>query len=215
MNDIKYSVIFQIGLYSGLRVSDIVSLNIDDVENKTSIEIIERKTGKLKKFPLNEKTQKIIKDYLLIRKQQWSYDEFRPLFIGKMHARLDRSQVYRMITKACYECGLKGNYGTHTMRKTFGYHHYQQFKDVALLQKIFNHSAPSITLRYIGIEQEELDNAYRQFGYNYKKNYNAKCHQSKIEKRYEDIENGLEYLMQLYKKINSKVDKILKIYEEY
>jgi hypothetical protein len=51
------------------------------------------------------------------------------------------------------------------MRKTFGYHFYQQTKDVALLQNIFNHSAPSITLRYIGINDDLLDKAIDDFEY--------------------------------------------------
>lgn len=48
------------------------------------------------------------------------------------------------------------------MRKTFGYFHYKQYKDVAILQEIFNHSAPSVTLRYIGINQDEIDDSYRK-----------------------------------------------------
>ena len=59
--------------------------------------------------------------------------------------------------------GLNINVGTHTMRKTFGYHHYQKFKDVAILQKIFNHSSPQVTLRYIGIEQDQIDESYTNF----------------------------------------------------
>ena len=46
------------------------------------------------------------------------------------------------------------------MRKTFGYHHYQKFKDIAMLQKIFNHSTPQVTLRYIGIDQDQIDYSY-------------------------------------------------------
>ncbi len=49
------------------------------------------------------------------------------------------------------------------MRKTFGYWHYQQFKDVAILQDIFNHSAPSITLRYIGITDDNKDETIKDF----------------------------------------------------
>ena len=59
--------------------------------------------------------------------------------------------------------GIDYKIGTHTLRKTFGYHHYKKFKDVALLQKIFNHSSPAITLRYIGIDQEEIDESYNNF----------------------------------------------------
>ena len=56
--------------------------------------------------------------------------------------------------------GVADPIGTHTLRKTFGYHAYQQGTDVTLLQKVFNHSAPSITLRYIGITQDDIDNVY-------------------------------------------------------
>lgn len=47
--------------------------------------------------------------------------------------------------------------------KLFGYHFYKKTKDVAMLQKLFNHSSPSTTLRYIGIEQDEIDEAYEDF----------------------------------------------------
>jgi integrase len=53
--------------------------------------------------------------------------------------------------------------GTHTMRKTFGYWYYKQFKDVAELQKILNHSHPEITLKYIGITDEQIENNMRNF----------------------------------------------------
>lgn len=49
------------------------------------------------------------------------------------------------------------------MRKTFGYFHYQQYHDIAMLQAILNHSSPSITLRYIGISQDEIDQSYSNF----------------------------------------------------
>jgi integrase len=52
---------------------------------------------------------------------------------------------------------MEGGIGTHTLRKTFGYHFYQRTKDVAMLQQIFGHSASSITLRYIGINDDMMD----------------------------------------------------------
>lgn len=56
-----------------------------------------------------------------------------------------------------------GNVGTHTLRKTFGYHFYTQFKDVVALQKIFNHKDQKETLIYIGIQQDELDSKMIKF----------------------------------------------------
>lgn len=213
--DIRYYTIFMIGLYSGLRISDILGLNEDDVKEKSFIEVVEQKTGKTKKFPLNEELQETIKKYLDWKEENgiWGADK-KALFIGKQYGRLDRSQVYRIINRAIANLGIEGNFGTHTMRKTFGYHHYKQNHDVALLQKIFNHSSPSITLRYIGIEQEEINASYKTFSYDYgvieKNAQEARQTRDKNHRiNFKDIENALEYLLTLYKKIDKKMDKIL------
>ena len=57
------------------------------------------------------------------------------------------------------------NLGTHSLRKTFGYHYYQKTNDIAILQDIFNHSDPAITLRYIGINEDTIADAYASIRY--------------------------------------------------
>ncbi len=148
---------FVLGTNSGLRISDILGLDVGDVRNKDFIELEEQKTGKRKKFPINSKLEQLINKYIKNR----SDDE--PLFMTKFSNRLERCNAYLIINSACREAGIKYKVGTHTLRKTFGYHHYQKFKDVVILQKIFNHSSPSITLRYIGIEEDEIFESYRNF----------------------------------------------------
>ena len=76
---------------------------------------------------------------------------------------MQRTYCYRIINDACSEAGVEYKVGTHTLRKTFGYHHYQKFKDVVVLQKIFNHFSPQVTLRYIGIDQDMIDESYNNF----------------------------------------------------
>lgn len=150
-------VIWVLGMNSGLRVSDIVGLNVSDVVNKTHITIVEKKTQKLKSFYINDKLKRILKDFTKGKNLE------EPLFLGKQGKRLDRSQVYRFIVRACKENGITAHVSTHTMRKSFGYHHYQKFKDPIVLQKIFNHSSQRITLMYIGVEQDEIDFSYKNF----------------------------------------------------
>lgn len=159
----RNQLIFAIGVNTGLRVSDILALDISDVKNKTYVEIREKKTGKYKRFPSNNKLKNLIREYLKVREQQYSISKGEPLFVGKKHCRLNRSQVYRFLNDACEKLGIDINVGTHSMRKSMGYHHYKQFNDIALLQKILNHSSPSITLRYIGIDQETIDISYNNF----------------------------------------------------
>jgi len=150
-------LLFVMGTNTGLRVSDILALDVDDVKEKEFVVINEKKTGKYKKFPLNPKIKALVKKFTSDKELE------EPLFATIYKNRMDRTHAYRIIKNACGKNGIKNYIGTHTLRKTFGYHHYNKFKDIALLQKILNHSSPSITLRYIGIEQEEINNSYLNF----------------------------------------------------
>ncbi|GMA66225.1 hypothetical protein GCM10025859_67000 [Alicyclobacillus fastidiosus] len=69
-------------------------------------------------------------------------------------------QAWKALNNAAKVAGIKDRIGTHTLRKTFAYHAYKQGKDITLIQKLLNHSAPSVTLRYIGITQDEMDDVY-------------------------------------------------------
>ena len=94
---VRNQLIWVLGINSGLRVSDILALNIEDVKDKNYVEIKEKKTKKYKRFPLNDKLKKLIKSYLKIRESKYySILNSEPLFLGKKHKRLDRSQVYRV-----------------------------------------------------------------------------------------------------------------------
>ena len=148
---------FTIGTNCGLRISDILALNVGDVRGKSHIQIIEKKTGKCKKFPINSKLKPMLAEYTKGKKDN------EPLFTTICKNRMERTAAYRIINTACKIAKIEAKTGTHTMRKTFGYHHYKKFKDIAMLQKIFNHYSPEITLRYIGIEQEQIEESYTQF----------------------------------------------------
>lgn len=150
-------VIWVLGLNSGLRVSDIVGLNISDVVDKTHITIIEKKTQKRKSFFINDKLKKVLKSFTKGRNLG------EPLFLGKQGRRLNQRQVYRFLVDACSKLDIKSKVSTHTMRRTFGYHHYQQYKDIVMLQQIFNHSSARITRMYLGITQDEIDLSYKNF----------------------------------------------------
>ena len=153
-NKEKYAVLFTLGVNSGLRVSDLLGFKVKDVYNKTSIMLREQKTGKGKIFPLKDELQTLLNDFCKDRNpNEW-------LFTGRHGLKLDRIIVYKTIVQACKDLNINANVGTHTMRKTFGYHHYKQVHDIALLQTIFNHYSPVVTKRYIGITQDEINESY-------------------------------------------------------
>ncbi|XQY91885.1 site-specific integrase [Metabacillus sp. HB246100] len=154
--------LFVLGVNSGLRVSDLLSLNVGDVVDeegnlKSRIALREQKTKKQKDFPISENAKRALVEYLVTRDYQ--LDE--PLFISrKKGGTLQRAQSWKIINDAARAVGLTDRIGTHTLRKTFAYHAYKAGKDIVQLQKLLNHSSPAVTLAYIGITQEEQDEIY-------------------------------------------------------
>lgn len=148
---------FNLGINTGLRVSDIVRLKVKELKGKTHLVITEQKTGKTKRFMIPKPTREAIEEYT----RGMDKDDY--LFASrKGNSHISTTQAYRTLQKAADALG-KEDIGTHTMRKTFGYHHYKRNKDVATLQILFNHSAPSITLKYIGITDDEIDKSLEDF----------------------------------------------------
>ena len=156
----KYYIMFIIGINIGLRISDILLLKVSDIKEKTHVTIIEKKTKKTKRFLINTQMQKELQDYIM-RYQKKDEEYLIKSHKGKNQP-ISRVQAYRVLQDAAKELGLS-EVGTHTMRKTFGYWHYQRFHDIALLQDMFNHSSTSITLRYIGMNDDMKDQAMKDF----------------------------------------------------
>ena len=162
-NGTRDYLLFLFGINVGLRISDIIKLKVQDVLDyngrvKTHVEIVEKKTGKMKKFKINQMLSE--KLYLYVKNMNLTDYIFKSRVGTNQH--ITRERAYTILNNAALNIGLH-NVGTHTLRKTFGYHFYQQTHDVALLQQAFNHSSPSITLRYIGINQDVLDSAIDKF----------------------------------------------------
>lgn len=154
---IRNYILFLLGITIGLRISDILSLRKEDLL-KSHIDIVELKTRKHKRV----KIPGYIKKELIAYANTLPDGSFVILSRQGVNRPIDRSTAYRILNEAAEFVGLK-EIGTHTLRKTFGYHYYKQTKDVAMLQELFNHSDQSTTLKYIGINQDLIDAAMDKF----------------------------------------------------
>ena len=151
-------MMFVLGINTGLRIGDLLKLRVEDIKDKTHIIIQEQKTGKIKRFMINMQLKLEIDKYIRNMKD----DEYLFQSQKGINKPIGRVQAYRILNIAAKKVELE-EIGCHSMRKVFGYFHYQQYKDVALLQNLFGHSAPSITLRYIGINQDVMDKTIEDF----------------------------------------------------
>lgn len=185
--------IFCTGINTALRVSDLTSLDLidifkEDLTFRDTVGATEQKTKKYKEFAINFKLQQELARYICCyfyilygigigiesinldkltdqeREKVREIVRTKPLFPSERTTdHISRYQVDRILKSAAEKCGLD-NIGTHTMRKTFGYWFYQRTKDIATLQKMLNHSSQRETMIYIGLEQEEINKAYLNFG---------------------------------------------------
>ena len=149
-------LLFKIGISTGLRIGDIVKLKVSDVKGKSSFKILEGKTKKERTVHLNAIMAEIA-DYTE------GMNEAEYLFPSrKGDSHISTTQAYRILTNGADLIGRK-DIGTHSMRKTFGYHYYKKTHDIVTLMNIFNHSDQSITKRYIGITEEEVADTLKDF----------------------------------------------------
>ncbi|RBP59301.1 phage integrase family protein [Alkalibaculum bacchi] len=158
-NNYRDYFLFYFGINTGLRISDIIDLKVKDVLGRDHITLIEKKTKntkKTKRFLINNDLKFEIKKYT----QGMNDNDY--LFPSQKGGHIKRVRAYEILTEAAEKVGIT-EIGTHTLRKTFGYHFYKQYKDIAMLQMIFGHSSASITLRYIGIEQDQIDGVLKDF----------------------------------------------------
>lgn len=150
-------VMFMIGVNTGLRISDILKLKVSDVKEKEFITTIEIKTGKKKKVIISLPLKRILTPFVEGKSDKEYLIRSNKKTTSGMDKPLTRQAAYMIIRDAARAIGFTGNVGTHTMRKTFGYHYYKKYKNLARLQKIFNHREEHITLVYIGVDQETID----------------------------------------------------------
>ncbi|MBZ9626311.1 tyrosine-type recombinase/integrase [Clostridium sp. FP2] len=166
---VRNELLFIFGINVGLRISDILKLKIEDLVKSNSktvrdyVIITEKKTGKTKKFYIGDIVKKVIENYI---KDLSNLDMDNYVFQSRKgeNMPITRQRAYRILNNAAEIVGLveKNEIGTHTLRKTFGYHAYQNGSSLELLMDIFNHSSKTQTLRYIGITEEQKKEVYLQ-----------------------------------------------------
>jgi len=160
-NRFRDLLLFAVGINTALRISDLLKLQInqfigDDGKIRNRFWIKEQKRGKRHEIAINQSMKEALVEYLeaypFVQKDTKSYLFFNP----RTRESIKRGQAWKFITTICEEVGLLGNYGTHNLRKTWGYHARMQGVDLALIMYNLNHNSIAYTKRYLGITDDEL-----------------------------------------------------------
>lgn len=162
-NSPRNLAIFTLGINTALRASDLLRIRLCDVEHLSPGEhftIREKKTGKARQVTLNRASHEALKEYLKFRRKTIAE---APLFLSRKggHDAITVRHLNRMVQSWTRKCSLKGRYGSHSLRKTFGYMQRTRFKtDLPTLMVAFNHSSQLQTLTYLGVQAVDVHAAF-------------------------------------------------------
>lgn len=149
------------GFNTGLRIGDIIDLRVRDVKDKSHISLVEQKTSKGKRISILSIRPEIDQYIKGMGDDDYLFESRQVNSKGKK-VNITVTQAYRSLKKIADRCGIE-DFGTHSLRKSFGVHYYNKTNDLVMLMEIFNHSSLAITKRYIGITQDEIDSSLDGF----------------------------------------------------
>jgi len=156
-----YRDIWQLGLNLALRISDLLNLTYEEFSGGETITVIEQKTGKSRTIKLNEKVQTIVKQRLLNNPNDMYLFQSVGNRAKKLQKPLSRETVARKFAEVGEIVGV--HLGTHSMRKTRGYAMWSAGVPLEVIARVLNHSSPAVTMRYIGLEQADVNKTYDDF----------------------------------------------------
>lgn len=162
--DYKFTVLITIGMYTGLRISDILSLYWKDVMDTDTVEVTEKKTGKQRKISLNPN----LMDTIGRITTKVSPDPNQPIFLNDRGTKVISRQwvndkLKRLVKR--YEVVDPTKIKSHSIRKSFGRRVWENSerseRGLIMLNEIFNHSSIRTTKIYLGIREKEISDVYQ------------------------------------------------------
>jgi integrase len=162
--DYKFSLLISIGVFTGLRISDLLTLKYSDLIGNDVLRITEKKTKKVRSIKINKDLKDIVERIV----SKMKVTELNTLiFLNRFGTKsIDKSYVNVRLKEIFirYRIKVGGNVSTHTFRKTLGrrvmeVNNYSN-ESLVLLMELFGHSSMSITKRYLGIREQEIHDVY-------------------------------------------------------
>ena len=156
-----YRDIWQLGLNLALRISDLLNLTYEEFAGGETITVIEQKTGKSRTIKLNDKAQTIVKQRQALNPN----DKYLFQSVGNRAKKLQKPLSRETVARKFAEVGeiIGVHLGTHSMRKTRGWAMWDAGVSLEVIARVLNHSSPAVTMRYIGLEQADINKTYDDF----------------------------------------------------
>ena len=168
--EIRNRGLFMIGVSTGGRISELLSLQIGDVwqNGKAVTDLLFEKSivkgGEVSRaVPVNRDGRQAIEDLLGWHRAQYkNIEPDRPLFPSRHNSGsvpMHRQTAHQMLKKAFIAAGLNGKIATHSLRKSFAQRVYEQSGDIYLVKELLGHRNVATTQQYLGVNYADARDA--------------------------------------------------------
>jgi site-specific recombinase XerD len=149
-------------IYStGSRVSEVINVNISDIDTKESFVRLEGKGSKQRIVPLGTLLISNLTEYIKLRDSIENLESSK-LFLSKSFKKLDRSAIFRIVKSTALKLGLNVDLHPHTLRHSAATHMLERGCDLRTVQEFLGHSSVSTTQIYTKVTKEFLEEAFTE-----------------------------------------------------
>lgn len=160
-NRIRDYAIITLFLNCGMRLSELVGINISHIKFDEAMLTVIGKGNKERTIYLNKASMNAIKEYLSVRPEQSVEEPKDPLFLSERKVRISKRTIQNLIKNYLkVYCGLTENYSTHKLRHTAATLMYQYGNvDIRALQEILGHESVATTEIYTHVDNSQIREA--------------------------------------------------------
>ncbi len=162
--DFRNKAMLELMYSSGLRVSELINLNVNDIDLKNCLVRIFGKGSKERIIPLNDYATEALKIYILDHRYNlFKHSENNYLFLNNHGEKMTRQGFFKILKKIAIEKNIKTNFSPHTLRHSFATHLLKHGADLRSIQELLGHSDISSTQIYTYVSNERLQENYKDF----------------------------------------------------
>ena len=162
--DFRNKAMIELMYSSGLRVSELINLKVNDIDLDNECVRIFGKGSKERLVPLNEYAVNYLREYILYhRKEMFKHGENNYLFLNNHGEKMTRQGFFKILKKIAKEKNIKTEFSPHTLRHSFATHLLKNGADLRSIQELLGHSDISSTQIYTHISNEKLQKNYTEY----------------------------------------------------
>ena len=162
--DYRNKAMFELMYSSGLRVSELINLNVNDIDLENDTVKIFGKGSKERIIPLNDFAKEALREYIMVhRKELFKHGENNYLFLNNHGNKMTRQGFFKILKKIAQEKNIKTDFSPHTLRHSFATHLLKYGADLRSIQELLGHSDISSTQIYTHVTNEKLENDYKEY----------------------------------------------------